>query len=92
MVKALASWDNNDLVHPMLVWWPGLDGRWQIEVHRVNDYNGALCIFDHPNENKLPHNEPVAPVYEAICGPDVSNIAFWQGKAIGVVHSISSVQ
>jgi hypothetical protein len=87
MTHPYATWDNNNSSHAMLVWWTRLDGRWQIEVHRIDDYNGTLCIFDHANQDNLRHSEPVGLAFGAIFGPDVDDVAFWQDKAIDVVDN-----
>lgn len=84
---ALADWDGNASQHQLLVWWTRLDGRWQIEVHRVDAYTGMLCIFDHLDKNILRHSEPVGLAYGAILGPDFDDVSAWQNKAIEFVDS-----
>ena len=88
MTTPLATWDDNDSKHPLLVWWTRLDKRWQIEVQRIDDYNATLCIFDHTNQDALIHSEPEGLSYGALFGPDVGDVAFWQDKAIKIVDTM----
>jgi hypothetical protein len=88
MTTPLATWDNDNSSTELLVWWTRLDQRWQVEVHRTDNYNGILCIFDHSDCDALRHSEPVGLSYGAICGPDVEDVASWQDKAILVVDAL----
>lgn len=71
-------------------WYATLDNRYICEVQRTEAYNGVLCIFDHNNNDELIHSEDVGISYDALFGPDVSDVAEWQDKCIEVVDGINN--
>lgn len=86
-MKPLAVWSDDQSSSEALVWWTRLDSQWQVEVQRTGPYQAVLCIFDHANEDHLVHQEPVSLAYDAVVGPDMDDVMFWQEKAIGYVDS-----
>lgn len=82
----LANWDDDKSLHPKLVWWSKLDGRYQVEVQRIgkgseSGYRGMLFVFDHQEENKKLLGEKVGLQYRAILGPDDQDVSDWQDRA-----------
>ncbi len=90
MLSPLEQWNNQRITNPQTVWFTRLDGRYLIEVQRVMDYRGALCIFDHENGDNLIHQEEVVLSYGAIFGPDVADVATWQERCLAVVDNLQS--
>ena len=83
--RPMADWDESAEASANVVWWSRLDGHYQIEVQRVDDYRGELCVFDHDQDDRLIVHEPVTLSYGAVFGPDVSDVDVWQERAIHLV-------
>jgi hypothetical protein len=89
-VTPLANWDTEDTPYEEgLIWWSRLDGKYQIEVHGIEDktHTGKLYIFDHDNDNNVLHEEEVGLSYGAVFGPDVSDVNTWQKRVVELVDS-----
>ena len=89
MKKPLAAWDATE-IPAELVWMSRLDNRFKIEVLRTGDGSAQLMIWDHENDDKLLLDEEVGLMYGAKFGPDVDDVASWQGKAIELVDNLDS--
>lgn len=69
------------------VWRGLLDDRFQVDVIRdVEGPAGKLLIFDTGDGDREIHSESVAFLYGAQFGPDVSDVADWQDRAIKAVE------
>lgn len=90
-LKPLATWDG-DVIVAGLAWWSRLDGRYLIEVQydpKGQGYQGTLAIFDHQDNDRLIHAEPVGIMFAARFGPDVSDVGDWQERAATVVDALA---
>ena len=87
-IKPLAVWEDDNSSHTDLVWWVRLDDRYQIEVHRIGEYKGILCIFDHDSKDALLYIEEVVLSYNALFGPDISDVGEWQKKVVEFVDNL----
>jgi hypothetical protein len=65
-----------------VVWTSTLDGRYEVNVTRTDDYHGELTISEG---NQVLHRKPVGLSYGAIFGPDVAGVADWQRIAVEFV-------
>jgi hypothetical protein len=83
--KPLVQWEDDQSGHVDLVWGSRLDKRYQIEVQRTGYYTGQLCIFDHQEDDRLLHEEPVFLSFGALFGPDVSDVLVWQELAVTLI-------
>ena len=90
--KPIMSWESQEPgdSEGRVVWWSRLDGRYQIEVHRLDELHGTLYIFDHANGDALIHNEQVGLSYGAVVGPDVDDVDDWRERALRVADARSS--
>lgn len=87
----IMEWDSQDGFKDICCWWSRLDNRYQVEVHRTDQfqgYQGLLIIFDHDDGDKVLFKEPVGLAYDAIFGPDIDDVYSWQEKAIAFVDSL----
>jgi len=91
MTTPKARWEDTNKTYSGLIWWAKLDDRYQVEVHSETENmdRGILHIFDHKNENKLIHSEPVPVAYGARFNPDILDVEEWKEKAIFVVDNLS---
>lgn len=63
------------------------DGRFRVTVEQTgNGYSGILRVIVVETGEEL-LNEDVGVVYAARFGPDVDDVAQWQGKALGVIDA-----
>ena len=73
--------------------WCGLaDRRYKIEVFReaTDKYKGNIFIYDSQNADKLIFSGETTISFGAQFGPDVLDIAQWQGLAIRVIDNLSN--
>jgi hypothetical protein len=79
-ITPLAKWDDRSPELGRLVWVAQLDGRYQIEVQRVDgaDLPAVLAIFDHDQDMSLVRSWPVGLAFDARFGPDVEDVMLWQ--------------
>lgn len=86
-----------DLEDPALVWGSSVDeGTWWVQVTDVerpegvvSDYGAVLAVFKD-DEVEPRHEEGVMLAYGAMFGPDLSDVAVWQQKALTVIDGSSS--
>ena len=78
MTHPLIAWDS-DIDDPDVVWHSRLDGRYHIEVVRVNSHAGELRIFDHDAGDEMVHSVSVGLMYGAQFGPDIAGPATLTG-------------
>lgn len=71
------------------IWEAVLDGRYRVSVARVAPYRGHLEVVDNQTGTKL-HEEEVGLSYDAMFGPDLSDVARWQETAVDVVDASRS--
>lgn len=94
MRKPLTAWDDTPRPQwnfedcPDLVWGTVLDGRYQIEVQRIEHYRGELCVFDHQDGNRLLKSWTVGLSYGALFGPDVDDVNDWQERVLEFVDGL----
>jgi hypothetical protein len=82
MCDPMMNWDDKAPFRGECVWWSRLDGKYQVEVHRTSDpYRGCFHIYDHDNNMKHVHSEPVTLSYSAMFGPDVEDVRLWEELA-----------
>jgi hypothetical protein len=66
--------------------WPSLlDGKYTVNVTRTAPYRGELTIADGTT---VLHRESVGLSYDALFGPDVTDVVSWQEIAIKVVDDL----
>ena len=66
----------------LIVWSSMLDNKFTVEVTRTAPYRGELTIR---NGEETLYREPVGLSFDALFGPDVSDVAEWQAIAISFV-------
>lgn len=64
------------------VWAMVLDGKYVVEIQRINHAN-YLCLFEI--EGRFLHVEPTNVAFGAMFGPDVSDVAKWEERALEIV-------
>lgn len=81
--RPLSAWGSDASDDPALVWVAKLDDRFLCEVQRLRNTSrrGVLCIFDHAESDRLLGWREVGLSYGAEFGPDVGDVALWQGMA-----------
>ena len=87
MTHPLIAWDS-DIDDPDVVWHSRLDGRYHIEVVRVNSHAGELRIFDHDAGDEMVHSVSVGLMYGAQFGPDMDDVAEWRLISTSFVDSL----
>lgn len=71
------------------VWFATVDNHaWQVEVTRTGDHRGVMVISSGDGRNEI-YVEEVNLAFDALFGPDVDDVAYWQEKAIEVIDSYS---
>ncbi|WP_024794997.1 hypothetical protein [Tomitella biformata] len=85
----IMNWDTNEPTDPdgWVVWWSRFDGRYQVEVTRLNNADansGQLTVYAGRTGEVL-HSEPVGIAYGAPFGPDVSDVDLWRCLAMAAV-------
>lgn len=65
-----------------LVWGSVLDRRYLAEVHRLDDENGMLRVFDHKKNDEMIYEEPVVLMHGAKFGPDYEDVDKWQKMVV----------
>lgn len=70
-----------------IVWNSTVDnGQYYARVTRIHDDRGLLEVFVGENDTgKFLLEEEVVLSYGAVFGPDVADVALWEGKAITVI-------
>lgn len=68
----------------MKVWEAKLDGRYQCEVNRIDDYTGRYTITDEES-GKVLYDNIVTLSYGAQFGPDVDDVCNWENIAMDIV-------
>jgi len=68
-----------------IVWSSMLDHRYTVKVTRTAPYFGELTIADGPT---MLERRAVNLSFDALFGPDVSDVASWQAIAIEVVDKL----
>jgi hypothetical protein len=69
-----------------LVWGATVDaGKWAVEVTRTAGYEGTLRIYNESSEEVYRAEVPLA--FDAIFGPDVSDVANWQSMTLTFIDS-----
>ena len=71
---------------PELIWEALMDDRYRVSVTRIDGSTGRLTVCDQ-SEQAVLHTEEVFLLAGARFGPDVSDVACWQEKAIAVVDN-----
>ncbi len=87
MSRPLTDWEGRPPTPASLVWRSKLDDRYLVEIQRVNESTGNLCIFDHEDDDTLIHKETVGLSYGAAFGPDAADVNTWAEAAIDVVDN-----
>ena len=93
MSQPLLSWDSpKGASHPRLVWRSKLDDRYLIEVHRADNYNGKLFVFDHNRNDQEIFSMDVGLSYGATFGPGVADVQEWQEKVLDFIDNTYNKQ
>lgn len=93
MKTSQAKYDmQNNKVDPMLpanvIWAAILDNQFKVEVTRTGDtHKGQFTIYNSNAADAILCDEVVDVSYGARFGPDISDVCFWQEKAIKVIDS-----
>ena len=69
----------------LIVWSSTLDKKYIIAVTRTELFHGVLTISEGAT---LLHREPVFLTFDALFGPDVTDVAEWQDIALEFVDSL----
>jgi hypothetical protein len=70
-------------VERQIVWQASVDDdRYECSVYRTGEYEGELVVTEG---ERVLLKEDVTLSYGAIFGPDVSDVANWQDKALAVI-------
>ncbi|MGC9225510.1 MAG: hypothetical protein ACP5E2_16490 [Terracidiphilus sp.] len=69
----------------LLVWSAIFDGKYAIKVTRTAPYRGELTVSE--GENVL-YREPVGLSFDALSGPDISEVVAWHEIAIRFVQNL----
>jgi hypothetical protein len=82
--RPIMDWESQEPFKDNVVWWTRLDGRYQIEVQRKGEREGTLFIWDREQGDEAPPvlGRAVDLSYGAIFGPDVEDVAYWEGLAL----------
>jgi len=73
---------------PDVIWAAILDNRYKIEVVRSSkSYNAEYTIYDSEANDSVIFHDEVVVAYNAVFGPDVSDVSSWQEKAIEIVDN-----
>jgi hypothetical protein len=77
------AWDSQEPFDDKgrVVWRSRVDKRYQVEVQRIDERNGHLCIFDRDDNDRLIFEEEVGLSYGAIFGADADDVFIW-GKIV----------
>lgn len=62
------------------------DNTWSAKVVRLTDYTGELTVTE-VSTGEVVHRETVGLSYQAIFGPDVSDVEDWQSKVLDVIDN-----
>lgn len=93
MHEPLADWDEldntNATVPEKIVWGAQLDGRYQIEIQRIDNATASLCIFDHQDGMKELKCWDVTLSYGAMFGPDIDDVSQWMDMAADFVDNLN---
>jgi hypothetical protein len=73
---------NLDHMSEGVVWTSTLDNRFRVTVTRTAPYRGELVITSN---GEVLHRAEVGLMYDALFGPDVTDVAEWQETAIAFV-------
>lgn len=80
------------LENPMLpIWHAMLDGRYLVEVQRIDSDYGNFVIFDVQDNHKELFSKRVPLMYGAAFGPDVENVAEWQEMGVQFVDGLDPI-
>lgn len=69
----------------LTVWSSMLDHRYTVKVTRIAPYHGELTIAEG---NNVLHREDVLLSFDALFGPDVTDVASWQEVALAFVDKL----
>jgi hypothetical protein len=69
----------------LVVWSSTLDKKYTIKVTRTELYHGELRISEGAT---LLHSRPVFLAFDALFGPDVTDVAKWQDIALAFVDNL----
>jgi hypothetical protein len=64
------------------VWAMVLDGKYAVEIQRIH-HGSYLCLFEVGG--RFLHGEPTNVAFGAMFGPDVSDVAKWEERAVKIV-------
>lgn len=69
-----------------VIWESILDGTYKCKVVRSGEYKGTLSIEDSAGE--IIHSQDVGLSYDALLGPDASDVAEWQDVCVEVIDAL----
>ena len=69
------------------VWASELDGRYIVEVQRIDANTGTFLIFDKQENNKELYSRVVPLYYGAQFGPDIQDVAMWEAMGVQFVDT-----
>ncbi len=69
----------------LIVWTSTLDRKYTIAVTRTELYHGELTIAEGTT---LLHRQPVFLAFDALFGPDETDVAEWQDIALAFVDNL----
>ena len=69
------------------IWQSVLDNQYACCVTRIDEFSGQLSVIDKKTDICL-YEDTVDLAYGAVFGPDIDDLANWQGKCIDVVDSL----
>ena len=90
-MKPVFAWEDLDNINEKVVWQSRLDGRYQIEVHRIDGetHRGIFMIWDKEQDFRQIYAEDVPLMYGAQFGPDVEDVQSWMDKGCVVVDNLN---
>ena len=72
---------------PNVVWENTIDrGTWGCKVVRTGERQGRLTVWSTSTGVTI-LDEPVGLAYDAVFGPDVDDLAMWQGAVLGAIDN-----
>lgn len=86
--KPLSDWDNPFYVAPGVIYSTQLDGRYILEVVRIDQNYGRLLLWDHQKDDACIMDNEVPLAYGAVFGPDAEDVMKWQDRCAAFVDSL----
>jgi allophanate hydrolase subunit 1 len=77
------------MVNTDTIWTASLDGVYKIKVVRIGEYQGEISIS---RAGKLIKKTQVPLAYDAVFGPDLSDVQAWQDWSVAIVDGERNAQ